>query len=35
MVSFTDLNVTNKRVVAKQFDGLLLLRKISPPDKIE
>jgi erythromycin esterase len=33
--SFTDLKETNKLVLAKLFDGLLLLRKVSPPQKIE
>ena len=33
--SFTDLKGTNKLVLAKLFDGLLLVRKVSPPQKIE
>lgn len=33
--SFTDLKGTNKLVLAKLFDGLLLLRKVSAPQKIE
>jgi len=33
--SFTDLNGTNKLVLSKLFDGLLLLHKVSPPQKIE
>jgi len=33
--SFTDLRGTNKLVLAKLFDGLLLLRKVSPPKKIQ
>jgi len=33
--SFIDLKGTNKLVLSKLFDGLLLLQKVSPPQKIE
>lgn len=33
--SFTDLKGTNKLVLAKLFDGLVLLQKVSPPRIIE
>ncbi|MBL7737607.1 MAG: erythromycin esterase family protein [Chitinophagaceae bacterium] len=30
--TFIDLNSSNKMILAKQFDGVLLLKKVSPPD---
>ncbi|MBL7745755.1 MAG: erythromycin esterase family protein, partial [Chitinophagaceae bacterium] len=30
--TFVDLNNANKMIQARQFDGLLLLKKVSPPD---
>jgi erythromycin esterase-like protein len=33
--SFIDLNGTNRLILPKHFDGLLLLKHVSPPDPIE